>query len=48
MRLLLDMFQQEPNAAIGTLAAAVAAAAVLLRDVWQDESRVAQARRDRD
>jgi hypothetical protein len=47
MRLLLDMFKEEPNAAIGTLAAAVAAAGVLLRDVWRDESRIAKARRDR-
>jgi hypothetical protein len=48
MSLLLDMFQQEPNAAIGTMAAAVAAAGMLLRDMWRDESRIARARRGRD
>jgi hypothetical protein len=47
MRMLLDMFRDEPNAAVGTLMAAAAAAAVLLRDVWRDESRIAQVRRDR-
>ena len=47
MRMLLDMFREEPNAAVGTLTAATAAAVVLLRRLWRDESRIEQVRRDR-
>jgi hypothetical protein len=48
MDLVLEMIRDEPGAVAGAIGAALAAAAVLLWDLWVDEARIARARRARE
>jgi hypothetical protein len=48
MGLRLEMLREEPNAVIGSMGAALAAAAVLVYDLRCDEARIERARRARD